>query len=263
MPRQQPRRLVPANRRHRLAKGVLGLLAAIAMTLAGSQASAQAGSDGWEFTLAPYVIAAAMDGTTVVKGIEADVDIPFDTILENLDMTFMGHFDMQNERWLLSSDLIYMDLEASSEPADRTTTATMQETLFEVAGGYRVSPAVALLAGARLVDLGAGVGYDGPDLQRQSDASKTWVDPLVGVQVTAPLAQRWWLGLHGDVGGFGVGSDLAWQAWANVGFRASDSVSVVLGYRAIDIDFQEGSGTDLFRYDVLTAGPQLGVAFRF
>lgn len=242
---------------------LLATVVATAVIAVGPHAAAQSEPGGWDFTIAPYLVAAGMDGTMTVKGFEADVDVPFSTILENLDMAAMVHFDMKNERWLLSSDVVYMDLEASQDTAGGTSTISVTETLFEVVGGYRVSPAVTLLAGARLVDLGAGVGYDGPDLQRQSDANETWVDPLVGVQVTAPLSPRWWLGLHGDVGGFGVGSDLAWQAWANVGFRASDSASVVLGYRAIDIDFQEGSGTDLFRYDVLTAGPQLGVAFRF
>jgi len=122
---------------------------------------------------------------------------------------------------------------------------------------------VTLLAGARLVDLGTGVSYAGPNLERAADASTSWVDPLVGVHVTAPLAERWWLGVHGDVGGFGVGSDLTWQAYANVGYRASDLVSIIVGYRAIDIDYREGSGNDVFRYDVLTAGPQVGIAFSF
>jgi len=242
---------------------LVAMVAATAVILVGPPVAAQSDPGDWDFTIAPYLVAAAMDGTMTVKGFEADVDVPFSTILDNLDMAAMVHFDMKNERWLLSSDLVYMNLEASQDKAGGTSTISVEETLFEVVGGYRVSPAVALLAGARLVDLGTGVGYEGPDLARQSDASKSWVDPLVGVQVTAPFSERWWIGLHGDVGGFGVGSDLAWQAWANVGFRASESVSVILGYRAIDIDFQEGSGNDLFRYDVLTAGPQLGVAFRF
>jgi hypothetical protein len=29
------------------------------------------------------------------------------------------------------------------------------------------------------------------------------------------------------------------------------------------MDYESGSGSTLFRYDVLTAGPQIGVAFRF
>ena len=245
------------------ARSIVGLLTATGLLLVGPHVAAQSSPGGWEFTLAPYAIAAAMDGVTAVKGIEADVDVPFDTILENLDMTFMGHFDMQNERWLLSSDLIYMDLEGDSELANGTATATVQETLFEVAGGYRVTPAVTLLAGARYVDLGIGLSYAGPSLERDADASKSWVDPFVGAHVTAALGERWWLGVHGDVGGFGVGSELAWQAYVNVGFRASDLVSVIAGYRAFDMDYEDGSGDDLFRYDVLTAGPQIGVAFRF
>jgi hypothetical protein len=245
------------------ARSIVGLLTAAGLLLVGPPAAAQSSADGWTFTIAPYAIAAAMDGVTVVKGVEADVDIPFDTILENLDMTFMGHFDMQNERWLLSSDLIYMDLEGDSELANGTATTTVQETVFEVAGGYRVTPAVTLLAGARYVDLGLGLRYTGPNLERDVDASKSWVDPFVGANLSLPLGGRWWLGVHGDVGGFGIGSELAWHAYANVGFRASDLVSVVVGYRALDMDYEDGSGDDLFRYDVLTAGPQIGVAFRF
>ena len=242
---------------------LLATVAATAVILIGPHAAAQSESGGWDFTIAPYLVAAGMDGTMTVKGFEADVDVPFSTILENLDMAAMVHFDMKNERWLLSSDLVYMNLEASQDAAGGTSTISVTETLFEVAGGYRLSPAVTLLGGARLVDLGAGVGYAGPNLEREAEASKSWVDPIVGLHVTSPLSERWWLGFHGDVGGFGIGSELAWQAYANVGFRASDLVSIIVGYRAIDIDYEEGSGSDLFRYDVLTSGPQLGVAFSF
>ncbi len=242
---------------------LLKLVAVATLVLAGPFAAAQSTPGGWQFTLAPYAVAAAMDGAATVRGVEADVDVPFETIVENLDMTFMGHFDMQNERWLVSSDLIYMDLEGDAEVANGTGTATMQETIFEVAGGYRVTPALTLLAGGRWVDLGLGLRYAGPNLERNVDASKSWVDPFVGAHLVAPLSDRWWLGVHGDVGGFGVGSELAWQAYANVGFRASDLVSVIVGYRALDMDYEDGSGDDLFRYDVLTAGPQIGVAFRF
>lgn len=241
----------------------LKLLAITTLVLAGPYAAAQSSPAGWQFTFAPYAVAAAMDGAVTVKGIEAEVDVPFETIVENLDMTLMGHFDMQNERWLLSSDLIYMDLEGDAEVADGTGTATVQETLLEVAGGYRVTPAVTLLVGARWVDLGLGLRYTGPNLERVVDASKSWGDPFIGAHLAAPLSERWLLGLHGDIGGFGVGSELAWQAYANIGFRASDLISVIVGYRALDMDYEDGKGADRFAYDVLTAGPQLGVAFRF
>jgi hypothetical protein len=239
------------------------LLAASAASLVGPQAAAQSEEGAWEFAVVPYLVVASMDGSMTVKGLDADVDMPFETIVENLDMAAMVYFEMKNESWSLSSDLVCMGLEGSNDTARGTATVTMSETLFEVAGGSRLSPAVTLLAGARLVDPGTGIRYEGPNLEQSAEASKSWVDPLVGVPVTAPLSATWWLGLHAGAGGFGVGSELAWQALADIGFRASDLVSVVVGYRVIDIEYEDGEGNDLFWYDVMCAGPQLGVAFRF
>jgi hypothetical protein len=36
-----------------------------------------------------------------------------------------------------------------------------------------------------------------------------------------------------------------------------------LCYRALDIDYDQGSGATLFKFDVLMHGPLLGAAFRF
>ncbi len=239
------------------------MLGAAVVTLAAPQAAAQSGSNGWEFSIAPYLVAAGMDGSITVKGIEADVDVPFSDIIDNLDFAAMVHFDMRNEHWVLMSDLFYVDLEGSNDVALGTATVAVQQTLFEVAGGYRVSPVFTLLAGARWVDLENQIRYTGQILDEEVSAGKSWIDPFVGVHFMAPLAERWWFGARGDVGGFGVGSDLAWQAYADIGFNASKLVTIFLGYHAIDMDYEDGSGRDLFRYDMLIAGPQLGAAFRF
>ncbi len=244
-------------------KVLFAAFGAAVVSLAAPPAVAQSGSDGWEFTIVPYLVAAGMDGSITVKGIEADVDVPFSDIIDNLDFAAMVHFDMRNERWVLSSDIFYVDLEGSNDLALGSATVSVQQTLFEVAGGYRISPAFTLLAGARWVDLENRIRYTGEILVEDVSAGKSWIDPFIGVHVMAPLSQRWWFGARGDIGGFGVGSEMAWQAYADLGFRASDLVSVFLGYRAIDMDHEDGSGRDLFRYDMLIAGPQIGVAFSF
>ena len=244
-------------------KSLLTLLAVAAVSLAVPQAAAQSGSNGWEFSIAPYLVAAGMDGSITVKGIEADVDVPFSDIIDKLDFAAMVHFDMRNERWVVTSDLFYVDLEGSNDVALGSATVAVQQTLFEVAGGYRVSPVFTLLAGARWVDLENQIRYTGQVLDEDVSAGKSWIDPFVGVHLMAPLSERWWFGARGDIGGFGVGSDLAWQAYADIGFRASKVVSIILGYRAIAMDYEDGSGRDLFRYDMLIAGPQIAVAFSF
>jgi hypothetical protein len=244
-------------------KSILGLLATTGTFLVGTHTMAQSNPGGWQFTVAPYLVAAAMDGTVGVKGHDVTLDVPFSKIWDNLHFGGMVHFDMKNDRWLLSSDVIYMNLQQSAEVANGTAEVSVTETFFEAAGGYRVSQAFTLLAGARLVDLGSTLDFTGTNVSQNGNQSKSWVDPFVGAQLNVALSDRWWLDLHGDVGGFGVGSDLAWQAYADVGYRASDLVSVYVGYRALDMDYESGSGSTLFRYDVLTAGPQVGVAFRF
>jgi hypothetical protein len=46
-----------------------------------------------------------------------------------------------------------------------------------------------------------------------------WVDPIIGVMTAWDLYPRWNLMLSGDVGGFGVGTDLAWSATLLAGYR--------------------------------------------
>jgi hypothetical protein len=244
-------------------RSLLVLLGAITVTLAASQAVAQSSSNEWQFAIAPYLWAAGMDGTMTIADQEADIDVPFSQIIEDLEFALMGHFDMRNERWVLSSDLIFVDLEDSQDLTRGTVKAGVDLTLFEVAGGYRVSPAVTLLAGARWVDMGASLRHSGEIVDEDADAGKSWIDPLVGVHAFAPLSERWWLGIRGDVGGFGVGSELTWQAYADIGFKVSDLITVFLGYHAIDIDYEEGSGLQRIALDVLVSGPQLGVVFTF
>ncbi|HVN31789.1 MAG TPA: hypothetical protein VMT45_07350, partial [Thermoanaerobaculaceae bacterium] len=143
------------------AKSILGLLTTAATLLVGPHALAQSNPGGWEFTIAPYLVAAAMDGTVGVKGHDVTLDVPFSKIWDNLHFGGMIHFDMKNDRWLLSSDVIYMNLQQSTDVANGTAEVSVTETFFEVAGGYRISPVFTLLGGGRLVDLGCTLDFTG------------------------------------------------------------------------------------------------------
>ncbi len=245
------------------------LLAAAVVILATQQVAAQSNSSEWEYAIAPYLWAAVMDGTITIADQEQDVDVPFSDIVDNLDLAFMGHFFMRNERWIVSSDLIFVDLEHKQNftgeggVVQGAVTAGMDMTLFEVVGGYRVSPAVALFAGARWVDMGTSLRYSGDVVGEDADVSKSWIDPLVGVHLYSPLSEKWYLAARGDIGGFGIGSELTWQAYADIGFKVSHVTSLILGYHALDMDYEDGSGIHYFDLDLMVSGPQLGVVFTF
>lgn len=78
---------------------LFALAAAVLLPLAAPAAIAQSDPEGWEYTIAPYLMAGSLDGSLGIGLIEADVDVPFETIIENLDMAAMVQFDMRTERW--------------------------------------------------------------------------------------------------------------------------------------------------------------------
>ena len=72
-----------------------------------------------------------------------------------------------------------------------------------IEGGLFVAPGEAILPG---IDV---------------SQSKTWFDPLFIARLTAPLESQWHLALLADFGGFGIGSEYAWQVYPFVGYRFS------------------------------------------
>jgi hypothetical protein len=63
--------------------------------------------------------------------------------------------------------------------------------------------------------------------------------------------------------GFGAASKFAWQVFPTVGINVGKKARIGFGYRALGMNYETGSGDTLFRYDVITSGPVLGMAFNF
>ena len=80
------------------------------------------------------------------------------------------------------------------------------------------------------------------------------------MDLTEKLAFR----VRGDIGGFdiGSGSDLTWNVLGGFGYSLSERTTLWLGYRILDVDYDDGSGSDLFEYDIDMSGPIAGLAIR-
>jgi hypothetical protein len=100
-------------------------------------------------------------------------------------------------------------------------------------------------------------------------ASKTvdWVDPLVGIRLRHQFAPAWNLAISGDVGGFDVGSKFSWQVLAALDHEIYRSKTItwsgMLGYKALSVDYSQGSGLSLYKFDMTMHGPIFGVTARF
>ena len=93
--------------------------------------------------------------------------------------------------------------------------------------------------------------------------SVSWFDPLVGARIRHQLAPTWNFVLSGDVGGFGVGSKFSWQALAllerEICRSKTATWSAMLGYKALNVDYSQGSGLTLYNFDMTIHGPILGL----
>jgi hypothetical protein len=140
----------------------------------------------------------------------------------------------------------------------------MEQLVVEPSLSYTVCRGFELLAGARYNNLsGELIGPGVLPVPRVASGTQDWWDPIIGANVAYPLGEKFSLNCRGDVGGFGAGSDLTWQAFPYVNWQFNRWGSVQLGYRWVYVDYEDGAGATLFRYDVLTQGPQVGMTVRF
>jgi hypothetical protein len=77
--------------------------------------------------------------------------------------------------------------------------------------------------------------------------------------VTAPLAGRWSALGYFDIGGFGLGSDLTWQALLAANYQATENLFLSIGWRHLSIDYSD-RGTVL---EDTMSGPVIGATWRF
>jgi len=223
-------------------------------------------AEEWKHELAPYMWGSAMEGTTGIGDVTADVDVSFGDILDNLEMGFMGMYRGTRDRFSISVDTIFMGLGATQRSRNDLAKADIDVDQFVLgaAAGYALTERFVVLGGLRYNDLSAEVEVTGP-LGNTADAEtdESWVDPYLGAQYTIPLSDAWSLNLYGDIGGFGVGSDFAWQGLVTFRWQLTERTGALAAYRYMDVDYESGSGSGRFKYDMAFSGPALGIVFTF
>ncbi len=229
---------------------ILGL--PVAMAFSG-QAEAQT-----KFSVAPYIWGAGLQGTVGARGLTAPVDIGFGDILDNTDFAAIVHAEATGDRVGFLFDLVYLNLGVAGDIAELDS----RFYLMEFAATGLLSRNVEGLIGVRYLNVQDTLGFSGP-FGFEAEPAQGWVDPFVGLRTTGSLGDRWSLTVRGDVGGFGISSDLAWQMVGTLSYELSPSVDLGLGYRHLDINYKTGEGAERFVWDMAMSGPFFGARFNF
>lgn len=226
---------------------------------------------GWLFQATPYVWAAGMNGdvSPFRRAPTIHVEKDFSDILEDLDVGGFVNFWARRDRFVLSGDVMYVNLAESAATGPIPTigainanydTAQFAATLQ---AGYRVYDAPQftfdVLGGARFWHLwnDLKVSVAGRTLTVENDFG--WIDPVVGARAHFHINDKVSFLAQGDIGGFGAGSDFTWQALATVNYSFNDKVALSAGYKVLSVDYEDDGRV----FDTTLSGPVLGLTYRF
>ena len=224
-------------------------------------------NNSWHFLVEPYLMFPNMNGSTQIGTTLPTVEVDANTedIFSVLKMGGMLYLEAKKGDWAITSDFIYMKLKKDITPNFLVQSGELElkETLWEVAGLRRISPMFEAGLGLRLVNVSTDLNLALRNQDIHADVSETWVDPIFIVRSNHIIKDDFLLNVRGDVGGFGIGSDLTWQIHVDAGYQVSELFYVMLGYRYLGIDFETGNNQNYFAYDMDTFGPELRLGFNF
>ncbi len=93
-----------------------------------------------------------------------------------------------------------------------------------------------------------------------------WTDPIIGLRLRHKIGPGDEFQLRGDIGGFGVGSKFSWQLAGGYShdMKIGDwTITNTVGYRALSVDYSNGTGSAQKGMDAIIHGPVMETSFRF
>lgn len=217
----------------------------------------------------PYTMKA--EGTIGNRDFSGDADLK--DIIDKTDTTiFGGEIEYGKGKWFLNFAGMYQESEV--DKGDTTTGAkvTFEEMAVNPMVGYRVYQASLSGDRAVTVDVMGGIYYVKVDLDvdiyspvlgnfsRGGDFDFT--DPMVGARTYLALTKKFGIGAMGEIGGFGVGSELNGFVAGNLVYNFSECFAVSGGYKYWYWKYEDDNAL-VSRYEQTIHGPVVGVQFKY
>ncbi|WP_233237107.1 hypothetical protein [Bordetella sp. LUAb4] len=231
----------------------------------------------WHVTVSPYLWAASLRGHADIAGRRADFHMPFSTIFEDLDFSFMGNIEASNGRYGFYIDNVYTSL-GQRQHVDGLSTHTRLRANWLTGGAfvraYEQQLGGSTLAGTpRIFAIEPTMGLRWTSLRGSIDtplgdvsSRVNWTDPFIGVRVETDLTDRWNLSAEADIGGFGMGSEFSANGQVYLGYRLKlfgHDTMLRLGYRALYQDYREHTDYGRAKWSNTMQGPVAGISIRF
>lgn len=199
----------------------------------------------WHFSVSPYLWFPGVHGGVGVNGAEAGIHASAADLLSHFRFGLMGVVDPSYKRFVMPLDLVWVRLGDDKALTNLGTVGNFKASEFILTQkiGYRLIDKKMIkidgLGGFRYWHLGQSVSFTTNTLN--FSASQNWVDPLVGGRITGYLSPKVSVVVAGDVGGWGVGSQLDYQVVGLLGYRIKPAVALQVGYRYLAVNYRNGA----------------------
>ncbi len=238
----------------------------------------------WTFRVIPYGWLPGFHGDVTVRDTTVPVSVSSGKVLgiftDHLDMAAIGQVEGSNGTFGFIFNGIYADLGVSKDVNRLNFSSGFSMTILDSTLTYQVNALPELLhmpcgsqfeflGGARYYSLATDltVTFTGPRKVRSvtAEGASDWTDPIIGARLRVPFCQHLTGQVRGDLGGFGIGdaSQFTWNIEATLEYQMSQHVSLMAGYRWLDIDRSSQSQDHNFGCNLSLTGPIIGLAIDF
>jgi hypothetical protein len=230
----------------------------------------------WQVDLTVYSWIASLAGDAGARQFPtAPIHAGFGALLDHLRGAFSGAAVVRNETFIGGVDLIWADLgtgvnfqNPSSPLYGAGADLRLNTALITGFGGVRIPigpPDLALYgtAGARYFYDEISIALRSPvsGFERDASASKSWVDPIVGLSAHYRINDKWFVNGEGDIGG--LHNSATGQALGAVGYNWTQTIATTVGYRMVYGYDMQSAPNGSFRLQEWVYGPYAALKLRF
>ncbi len=221
-----------------------------------------AGNGGLTFEFTPYIWGAGIDGDIEAGGRQADVDVGFSDILDNLDMSAAFRSSLHYNAWVTRLQADYLDLgikRDSGGPPNGSldVTSTMATLAFGYQfQGWRARQTFDVLVGVRYLNIDKTLQLDNLG---SFSSERSVTDPVIMFGSSFPLSERWSFNPTLSYGE-GGDSERTYELQPQFRYQAGNRLAVHIGYRKLAYELESERGAS---FDGAFEGPFLGIGWTF
>jgi hypothetical protein len=215
---------------------------------------------GWNYALYPAMAWAPIFGVSVTLPPAPSNPIapPSSGSTNNsFNGAYFGGVDINRNKW--SADCLFMWAALSASRTTPHTNVGLDFVFGDAMVGYKILPNLSLEGGFRRLALNINATV----LDDSASRSPGYWDPLIGLTYRRQFGNKWRMIVHGDGGGFGVGSDVDVAITGRADWQFARHYGITMGYGGMHFRNSDTVAGQTLTISPTMHGPIFGFGFFF